>query len=47
MRNSFLFEQSAGKVNNITIDKCTKMGVVFTVSMIYVKKKKKKKNFFD
>lgn len=24
--------QCAGKVNNITIDKCTKMGIVFTVS---------------
>ena len=24
--------QCAGKVNNITVDKCTKMGIVFTVS---------------
>lgn len=31
--------QCAGKVNNITIDKCTKMGVVFTVSRKYVKQK--------
>ena len=38
MRCSFLFEQSAGKVNNITIDKCTKMGVVFTVSIIIYEK---------
>lgn len=27
----------AGKVNNITIDKCTKMGVVFKVSVAHAK----------
>lgn len=26
--------QCAGKVNNITVDKCSKMGVVFLVSII-------------
>lgn len=28
-----LFAEFAGKVNNITIDKCTKMGILFTVSV--------------
>ncbi|KAA8531384.1 hypothetical protein F0562_006120 [Nyssa sinensis] len=30
MKSSSLLQQCAGKVNNITVDKCMKMGVVFT-----------------